>query len=135
MPFIKVALQDAKEPEAVPEGPYDLRIVKHEDGESKKSGNPMTTVFIKIEDAAHPTAALVRHWLVPPTHDTPADQRQMRLLDIRRFLTAFGVSMQGDGFDSDDLDGATASQIMLTQETNDETGDVYNRLKLPRLKE
>lgn len=135
MPFINVALNDAKEPEAVPEGPYDLRIVSHNNEPSKKSGNPMTTCFIKIEDAAHPNAALVRHWLVPPTNDTPADQRQMRTLDIKRFLTAFDVPMEGEGFNSDDLDGATASQIMLTQEEDDETGNVYNRLRLPRLKE
>ena len=134
MPFISVALQDAKEPEAVPEGEYDLRIMKHEDGESKKSGNPMTTIFIKIEDAAHPNAALVRHWLVPPTNETPADQRQMRLLDIKRFLTAFNIPMEGEGFNSDDLDGATA-RCMLTQDEDEESGNVYNRLKLPRLKE
>lgn len=135
MPFISVALNDAKEPEAVPEGPYDLRIVKHSDEPSKKSGNPMTTVYIKIEDAAYPNASLVRHWLVPPANDTPADQRMMRTLDIKRFLTAFGVPMQGEGFDSDDLDGATASQIMLTQEEDEESGNVYNRIRLPRLKE
>jgi len=132
MPFINVALDDAKEQEPVPEGEYDLRIVKAEDGESK-AGNAMTTVYIKIEDSAYPNAALCRHWLTYPDRDTPADQRQMRLLDIKRFLTAFGIAQESKGFNSDDLLGATA-RCMLSQEEADD-GNVYNRLRLPRLKE
>jgi hypothetical protein len=131
MPFINVALDDAKEAEAVPEGEYDLRIVKSEDGESKK-GNAMTTVYIKIEDNSYPNAALLRHWITYPDRDTPADQRQMRLLDIKRFLTCFGVAMEGNGFNSDDLIGATGRSFLYQEEGDD--GNIYNRLRLPRLK-
>jgi hypothetical protein len=133
MGFINVALDDAKEAEVVPEGEYDLRIIKAEDGESKK-GNPMTSILIKIEDAPIPNAAPVRHWLTYPDNKTPADQRNMRLLDIKRFLTLFGVPITADGFDSEDLVGATA-RAYLTQEEGDNNGEVYNRIKLPRLKE
>ena len=131
MPFISVPLDDAKEAEPVPEGEYDLRIVKAEDGESKK-GNAMTTVYIKIEDSAYPNAALLRHWITYPDKDTPADQRQMRLLDIKRFLTCFGVAMEGNGFNSDDLLGASGRSFLYQEEGDD--GNVYNRLRLPRLK-
>jgi hypothetical protein len=132
MGFINVDLGDVKEVEAVAEGEYDLRVVKAEDGESK-AGNQMTSVLIRIEDAAIPNPAPVRHWLTYPSTDTPADQRQMRLLDIKRFLHMFGVPMEKGGFDSQDLVGATA-RCYLSQEEGDD-GNVYNRLKLPRLKE
>jgi hypothetical protein len=132
MGFIKVDLNDAKEAETVPEGEYDLRIIKAEDGESK-AGNPMTSVLIKIEDAPIPNASPVRHWLTYPDSKTPADQRNMRLLDIKRFLTCFGVPMTAYGFDSEDLVGATG-RAYLAQEEGD-NGEVYNRLRLPRLKE
>jgi len=132
MPIIHAPLGDVKEPEAVPEGIYDLRIVKFEEGESKK-GNPMTTVFIKIEDAAYPNASIVRHWLMQPTSDTPSDQRQMRLLDTKRFLLAFGIPYEHDSYNTDDFIGATA-RCTLKQDEGDD-GGLYNRLVLPRLKE
>lgn len=132
MPFITTPIDDAKEPEAAPEGEYDLRIVKSEDGESKK-GNAMTTVFIRIEDAAIPNAAPIRHWLTYPDSQTPADQRQMRLLDIKRFLTVFGIPFEAKGFNTDDLAGATGRCYIYQEEGDD--GNVYNRLRLPRLKE
>jgi hypothetical protein len=131
MPFVNVALGDAKEPEAAPEGEYDLRIVKSEDGESK-AGNPMTTVYIKIEDSAVPNAALVRHWITYPDRQTPPDQVQMRLLDIARFLQCFGIPHEGAGFNTDDLLGATGRCFVGQEEADD--GNVYNRLKLPKLK-
>jgi hypothetical protein len=132
MPFISVPLDDAKEAEPVPEGEYDLRIVKAEDGPSKK-GNAMTTVYIKVEDSAYPNAALVRHWITYPDRDTPADQRQMRLLDIKRFLTCFGVAQESNGFNSDDLLGSVGRSFLYQEEADD--GNVYNRLRLPRLKD
>ena len=132
MPFISTPLGDAKEPEAVPEGPYDLRIVKSEDGESKK-GNPMTTVYIKIEDPAYPNAALVGHWILHPTADTPPEQLQMRILEQRRFLECFGIPYEANGFNTDDLVGATGNSF-LVQETGDDNV-VRNRLRLPKLKE
>ena len=133
MPYISVALDDAKEGEPVPEGEYELRIVKAEDGESKK-GNTMTTVTMRIENAGIPNASPVRHWLVYPDSSTPMEQRNLRLLDIKRFLTCFGVPFDGGGFDSADLEGAIG-RCMLTQEQNEENGEIYNRLRLPRLKE
>ncbi len=132
MPFVNAALGDAREPEAVPEAEYDLRIVKSEDGESKK-GNAMTTIYIKIEDPQYPNAALVGHWLVHPTKDTPPEQVQMRLLETRRFLECFGIPYEGDGYNTDDFVGATGRSF-LSQETGDDNV-VRNRLKLPKLKE
>lgn len=133
MSFINLNLKGVKEPEAVPEGLYDLRIVKVEDTESKK-GNPMTVVTIKVEDADGKNPAPVYHYITYPTKDLPDSQKQMRLLDIKRFLTLFEVAYEeGEGFDTDDLQGQTARGL-LTQEEGDD-GVIRNRLRLPRLKE
>lgn len=130
MSFIKLAIDDIKEGEVVPEGEYDLRIVSAKDGTSK-AGNQMTTVMIKIEDAGMPNPNLVGHWLVYPDESVDKEQKQMRLLDIKRFLSCFGVAIDG-GFDSDDLVGQTG-RCFLRQEQG-EDGKTYNRLVLPRLK-
>lgn len=132
MAFIPIALDDVKEGEAVAEGQYEVQIVKVEDGESKQ-GNAMTTVTMKILDT--PNAATVRHWLTYPNSKTPSEQIEMRKLDILRFLVAFGFSREevAGGFDSADLQGRTAVVTLTQEEANDDSGNIYNRLRLPRL--
>lgn len=132
MAFIKADLKDVKEASAVPEGEYSLRILKVEEGESKK-GNPMLTLLIKIEDAQVKNPAPMRHWIVLPDRDTPEDQVQMRMLELKRLLATFGIRYDGEGFDTDDLVGATGKGFVAQEEGDD--GSVYNRLRLPRLKE
>ena len=131
MAFIKIPLDEAKESEAVPEGEYALRIIKVEDGESKK-GNAMTTVTIRIEDPKYPEATPVRHWLTYPDSTTPPEQRSMQLLNTKRFLSVFKINIGNDGFDSEDLNGAEGKCLLVQEQADD--GRVYNRLRLPRLK-
>lgn len=133
MPFIKVPLSDAKEQEPVPEGTYPVRIVKAEDGTSKK-GNMMTTVTLRIEDPDFPNASLFSHWITYPGPNTPADQRAMRLRDIGRFLELFEIPGEPDGFNTDDLMGATATADIKQEPSDDDPNVIYNRLVLPRMK-
>lgn len=131
MAFISAKLDDTvAEPKAVPEGEYALRIMKAERSKSK-NGNDMTVVVIRVED--DPNAALIYHYILDVTKDMPADQKAMRALELKRFLQTFGVPFQIDGYDPEDLPGATAN-VMLVQEEGDD-GVVRNRLRLPRLKE
>lgn len=132
MPFIKLALDDVKEPEIVPEGAYDLRIVKAMDTESK-AGNPMTVITISIEDAGTKSLPIM-HYMTYPDEDLPADQKEFRLLDIKRFLQAFGIKYDPHGFDTSELQGATAQKVMVVQEEGKD-GVHRNRMRLPRLKE
>lgn len=132
MPFISIPLKDAREQEAVPEGTYDLQIVKAEDKDSKK-GNPMTAISIKIRSADYPNAMLVNHFLLHPHKGMEPDQVARSLRDTKRFLTVFGIPFEGDGFNTDDLQGATA-ECLLEQETGDDDV-VRNRLRLPPLKD
>ena len=131
MGFISANLNNVNEPQIVAEGEYDLRIIKKEDTQSKK-GNPMTVCYIRIEDAPVSNPQVVIHYLTPPTSDTPAEQREMRLLDIKRFVTLFGVAYSDAGFDTDDLLGATARGHLIQEEGDDKV--IRNRVKLPRLK-
>jgi len=128
MPRINVDLDDAQELEIAPEGEYELRIVKAEDGESK-SGNDMTTVTIAFE--GHPEWQPLKHWITYPNAATPPDQRAMRLIDIKRFLVCFGISHDDTGFDSDDLVGQTGECLVIQEKADD--GNTYNRMRLPRL--
>lgn len=132
MAFIRADLKDVKEAEAVPEGEYALRILKVDETESKK-GNPMLALMIKIEDAPIKNPAPLRHWIILPDANTPDDQVQMRSLELKRLLAAFGIRYDGEGFDTEDLVGATG-KAFLTQEQGDD-GGVYNRLRLPRIKD
>lgn len=133
MPFIKLALDDVKEPEIVPEGAYDLRIAKVMDTESK-AGNPMTVCTIIIEDAGTKAMPIV-HYMTYPDEDLPADQKEFRLLDIKRFLQVFGIKYDPHGFDTDDLQGATAQKAFVMQEEGKQDKVMRNKLRLPRLKE
>lgn len=129
MSFIKANLDDVKEPTIAPEGEYDLRVVRVNDKDSKK-GNPMTEVFIAIEGGDY---QVLRHYINYPRQDQTPDQKRLTLLDIKRFLTAFEVPMEDGGFETEDLNGATA-RMFVTQEDGDD-GNTYNRLRLPRIKD
>jgi hypothetical protein len=128
MVFIPIKLNDVQEGEPVPEGEYDLQIVKAEAGESKK-GSAMVTVSLRVLD--EPSANLVRHWIVLPNSQTSDDQRLLRERDIARFCHAFGIDYSGGGFDTDDFPGQTA-RIFVTKEVGEDNNE-YNKLRLPRL--
>lgn len=129
MSFVKIDLTKAKEAEVVPEGEYDLRVVKVTDGETKKK-DPMTTLVLRIEDAAVSNPAPVMHYITYPNGGQYDD---MRSLEIKRLLTLFNVAFDRDGFNSEELLGQTAKCLLVLEEGDD--GVVRNRMKLPRIKE
>jgi len=130
MPFVKLDLDNVKEPSAAPEGTYPLRIVKAVDTESKK-GNPMTVFTIRIEDAGVQNVAPFNHYMVYPAAND--EYREMRLLDIKRFLQLFSIPFEGGGFETQSTVGCTADGFLQQEEGDD--GVIRNRLRLPRIKE
>lgn len=129
MAFIKVPLGDAAEPEAVPADEYDLRIVSHREKESR-NGNAMTQVTIAIEDANYPNASVFNFFIM---HVQPGDDNfEFMNLNNARFLQLFGIPYDENGFDDEDLVGATA-RASLTLDTGDD-GVKRNSIVLPRLK-
>lgn len=135
MGFINASLDQDYEDRPVPEGEYNLRITKVDEEESK-AGNAMLVLQIKVEDRGFPNAAPIRHWVVLPDGSDPQKDR-LRSRDLKRLLYVFGVNVGPKGFDSDDLQGATGSCMVTQEEGTDDkgksTGDIYNRLRLPRL--
>lgn len=134
MAFINAKLDDSvKEGEIVPEGEYDLRIVKASRKETKKGDREMTVVVIKIDDPEYPDAPPIMQYLVDSKSGDDSDQVRMRSVELKRFLQAFGVAMQADGYDDEDLPGATAKCMVVQEEGDDKV--IRNRIRLPRLRE
>lgn len=138
MAFINVAIKDAKESEVVPEGEYDLRIVKSEDKDSK-AGNAMTVVMIQIISDEYPNASPLNHFITYPSENGSEAGNAMKLRDIARFLQTFKIPYTDEGFDTDDLQGAEGTCFLDQEEGQDKNGKangmMFNRLKLPRLAE
>ena len=126
MPFIKESLDDITEGEVVPEGEYDLKIIKAAEKESQK-GNDMVALTIKIDDSDYPNAKLVGHWLLSPDGAEP-DVAYIRKLEYKRFCVCFDLPFDCE---VEDMVGSTG-RAMLVQEEGDD-GEMYNRLRLPRL--
>jgi hypothetical protein len=128
MPFITESLDDVREPQAAPEGEYELRIVKATRGPSKK-GNDMITAILVFEDqdlAAPPFA----HYLIGYDEDTDKDQIRNRKLEWKRWCACFDLP---EDCDESDMVGQTGMSFVNQEEGDD--GVVRNRLRLPRLKE
>jgi len=131
MPFIEADLGQDYEQEAVPEGRYDLRITDARDGRNKKDTADLTMVMIKIEDKEYPQAATVFHYLNYASESDTEQSRQMKMMMLTRFLVLFGVKFEKDGFNSEDLPGCTAKEVLLKKERLDGRDDDSNSLVLP----
>lgn len=133
MPLIRAEDLGADvEDRAAKEGRYDLRILKSEYKTTKSGNDHMLAVLIGIdgEDGVMPFS----HYLTEPKESDEQRIKRMRIRDLKRFLTMFGVPFD-QGFDMEeqagDLVGCTASNAMVTVEEYD--GGTTNRLKLPRI--
>jgi hypothetical protein len=135
---------DAPEEELPPEGEHDLRIVGHEEKSTKGNPDPdnykpirrMVQVNIRVEGPEDYQG--VQHFLTFPNKDEweTDDQEELRtpkmmLRSVRRFLRLFGIDETT--FQPDDLDGATGRGT-IRHEYNEDDGETYPRLRLPRAK-
>jgi len=136
MPFIDAALADASEPQLVPEGRYDLRIIKVED-KASQSGNMMTVLTIQIEDRDQPNAELISLRIMHPAEKDEPRQKAFKLLQMRRAADCFGVPYTEQGLNTDDFLGATASEIDVRQVELPALGGrparMQNEVQLPKL--
>lgn len=129
MPFIKQALSDAKEQTVVPEGEYDLKIFSAVEKDSKK-GDPMVQIIIGVESSDYPNAKSVFHHLMMVKDDDDEQTVDRKLRGQRRFLNAFSIPSEDDGFDTDDFAGCTAT-LRVKQQENKDNGEISNVLVLP----
>src|SRR5882672_6517015 len=122
MSFIKAAIADAKESTVVAEGEYSL-TVKTASQKKSKAGNEMIACMIVFDD--EPNAAPIFEHLVLPSG---GEWDHLHLLHIRRFLTVFGIPFEENGFDDEDIEGATG-KCLVGQEEGEQ--GLRNVLKLP----
>lgn len=139
MSFIKVGanLDDVPEESAVPgNAEYDLTIISS-DGpkKSKKSDRQIINLGLRVDDANYPNAKLVNHTIVFPTeedYEEEPDKARMMLRSMKRFLHCFGIEWTDEGFNGEDLEGATGRCVLVQDEYE---GEINNKLRLPRMRE
>lgn len=114
---------EAVELTTVPEGEYQIRFLAGEQKVSKK-GAPMLQLRFDIPE--DPTSKDLTHYMMLPTPDMDAKQRNRRLLDIRNLKAAFGLT-DSQAMDFDQLVG-TLVWAVLAEEENEEFG-MQNRIR------
>ena len=135
MPFIPINLNEVKEARPVPQGVYDLVITECEEAKSK-NGFPQFVASIAIE--GHDDAPNLRHYASIPSPDDEPGKMQGKMLFLQRFLAMFGIKVGAEGFDT----AAVAQQLVgqrargeVSLSEPDDSGNVYNRLVTPKLKD
>jgi hypothetical protein len=136
MPFIQAPIADAKEDELVPEGGYELRIADVQDKDSKK-GDAMLQIMIEVTNppAQIQAPAPIFHYVSLPNEKDDAKTTQYKLKMIRRLLSVFNVPFEDNGFNSDDLNGATGTCLVIQQEImrdDKPTGEYMHAIRLPK---
>ena len=139
MTFIPTNFDEAQEAKPAPSGMYQVQVVKAELGEtgpkSKVPGSPMFKLQMGFPD--NPNTPNFNHYVSIPNENDDADTARYKTLLLKRFLVAFSIPFEANGFDTDSLAmemvGATANIEVELGEPND-NGDVYNSLKVPRIR-
>lgn len=128
MPRIEVNLKDVHEPKPVPGGKrYALTISEAEFREEKND----IRVSIGIDD--HLDSPNVSHYISLPKAEDDEGKAAFKARMLKRFLVAFNIPHDEDGFEIEDFAGAQAEIELTLSDPDKETGAVYNRLRLPRL--
>lgn len=135
-----IDLGSAHEDAPVPEGRYSVRCTSLSKETSRK-GADMFVATLQIESDEFPFAEPMKHYIMLPIKDDDAQMRRRRLNGLRRFLEAFEITYEADGFHPGDAVGQVAEELFITQEavinpeTKEETGRVRNRAVFPKVKE
>ena len=141
MPFIDMGKEfaNAKETPMAPEGQYDL-ICKEVEQNNEKGWIRVQIAFDGNEDYAP-----FGHFLSLPDKEKDAAKDQekdrevgttskFKMLMIKRFLKAFSVPMDKNGFDPNDIPGSTA-RLGVSTSVNEKTQQRNQQLNLPQLPE
>jgi len=135
MSFITLSgLNTAQEPEVQPDGSYSLICESAELKPSKKNAS-RSVMHMRIGFADIDNARSFMSWSSLPCEDDTPEMQDRFLLDVKRMLSAFGVDMDSEGFELEDLIGANAENVHVSMAANEETGQEYNEVKYwPKLR-
>ena len=139
--YSKIA--DAKEAELLTDGPNMLRIVKAEHGEGTVKGKYRTQIIMDCPEQPDRQSvflylgdpATLDEYLVSRPDKGQEDwvkSEDFKTLNTRRFLEAFQIPYDDEGFDTDDFMGRTA--LIPTYTEKDDKGVDRVNLTLPELR-
>lgn len=139
MAFINVDLDSAEESQPAAQGSYNLQITEAVEmvtgPNSKSPGSPMLRVSIGFPDEV--AVPNISQFIMLPKEDDEPKDLQMKMLNLRRFLTLFNVPYDSAGIDTEklclEMPGHSAHAEVTLSEP-DANGNVYNRLKVPRIR-
>lgn len=137
MSVIPVNLDDIEEQKPAAGGTYSLQIVKCDvtktGPNSKQPGSPQYKVSIGFQDS--PDTPNITHYVSLPNGEED-DGGKFKALLLKRFLVLFNIPY-GNEIDTDrlamEMVGAEATADVQQTEPDD-SGNVYNRLVIPRLR-
>ena len=121
------SFSEVQEQKPVPAGIYHLRAVSVDGYE--KNGKQSLKIMHEIE--GHPEAGQVSHFLNLPVEGD--EKLDIKMLFIKRYLAAFHVPMEDNGFNPDDILGAEADVSLSLTEPREGSSAVYNQIDLPKL--
>lgn len=132
MSFIQMTgIDQASEPQPMPEAEYRMMVlgpgVLDEIGQNKTPALVFKLGFIE-----HPEAQNVRLTIWMPKPDDDAQKRNFKTLMLRRFLEAFQIPYDANGFNPEDAAGAEATVLVKLGEPNEQNMQ-YNEIVLPKL--
>jgi hypothetical protein len=138
MTFVPVNFDDAQEAKPAQPGVYEMQITAAEEtvtGEkSKNPGSPQLKVTLGFADQPN-TPNITQYLSLPYAGD---ENGAFKTLLLKRFLVHFKIPFDSQGLDTErvcmEAIGCSArTEVTLTEP--DENGNVYNRLKVPRLRD
>jgi hypothetical protein len=121
---IKYDVSDVPETSNAPVGTYRAKIASAEDGESKSSGNPMTTVVFNLTHHADGKKVSEDYWPVR-LYLMTEDERAYARRQIKEFVEALGMKAKGT-LDTAKLAGKVV-QLRLKADT-DQDGEYQPRI-------
>lgn len=110
MPFLDFS--GVYEPETVPEGEYQLRVLSTEIKTSTKTGGDF--IQIKLDIPSNPKAKDVTHVMMLPTQKDDPKQKNSRLAAVQNFLKACGYDNVNN---INEVDGSMPWAILGEEET------------------
>ena len=104
---------------AVPAGRYPMRVVKVEDKEtgpnSKHPGQPMLSLILKVMPGKDYEGEQLFYNSVYPNSTMEERAKKMSVDRLKQLIIAAGIELDGDSFDSSELQGAEVCAVVTTK--------------------
>lgn len=144
MSFVDINFDEAVEPQPLAKGRYPTQItgaqVKQTGVNSKNPGRDQIVVTIGFTGPSkeEQNAPTMSHYISLPHPDDEVKTNNFKALQLKRFLTVYGIPFESNGIDLEQICFAmigNEADIEVELSEPDDKGNVYNRLRLPRIQE